>query len=102
MVKLRDSKSDGDNGDKGERLSSLDAVRGLFLLLLISNGFGLRKPEMLNQDRWGWLTDQWAHRPWEGCTPRRRRPFLGLRRERVSRARFAAHSPIRSGRQHAA
>jgi heparan-alpha-glucosaminide N-acetyltransferase len=67
MVRLRDTKSDG-NDDKAERLSSVDAVRGVFLLLLISGGFGLRKPEMLNQERWGWLTDQWTHRVWEGCT----------------------------------
>ena len=67
MVRLRDTKNDG-NADKAERLSSLDAVRGVFLLLLISAGFGLRKPEMLNQERWGWLTDQWTHREWTGCT----------------------------------
>lgn len=67
MVRLRDTKSDG-NDDKAERLSSLDAVRGVFLLLLISAGFGLRNPEMLNQERWGWITAQWTHRAWEGCS----------------------------------
>jgi predicted acyltransferase len=23
---------------------------------------------MLDQTRWGWLTNQWAHRTWDGCT----------------------------------
>ena len=65
MVNLRNNKSES---DEGERLASLDATRGVFLLLLVSSGFGLRNPDMLDQTRWGWLTNQWTHRPWEGCT----------------------------------
>lgn len=68
MVNLRGTKGDSDGGGKGERLASLDAVRGLFLLLFISGGFGLRNPEMIDQARWGWLTNQWTHRTWDGCT----------------------------------
>lgn len=68
MVRLRDSSSDAGGGDNSERLACLDAVRGVFLLLFISSGFGLRNLDMLDQTRWGWLTDQWTHRVWEGCT----------------------------------
>ena len=68
MAKMQDDQPESDTGDKGKRLASLDAARGLFLMLLLSSGFGLRDPRMLNQERWGWLTNQWAHRDWQGCT----------------------------------
>ncbi len=68
MIRLRDTRAESDESDKAERLGSLDAARGLFLLLLISSGFGLRDPQMVSQDRWGWMTNQWTHRAWEGCT----------------------------------
>src|SRR5437773_6096674 len=68
MVKLRDTKPDGGSNENGECLASLDAVRGVFLLLLVGAGFGLRDPGMINQERWGWLTNQWTHRAWDGCT----------------------------------
>ena len=68
MVRLRDTRAESDGSDQAERLGSLDAARGFFLLLLISSGFGLRDPQMVSQDRWGWLTNQWTHRAWEGCT----------------------------------
>src|SRR5262249_7526731 len=68
MVRLRDTTIESDGSDKAERLGSLDTARGLFLLLLISSGFGLRDPQMVSQDRWGWMTNQWIHRAWEGCT----------------------------------
>ena len=41
-------------------------LRGLFLLLLVTSGFGLR--EMLNHEHWRWITEQWVHRDWEGCS----------------------------------
>jgi predicted acyltransferase len=63
MVNLRDNKKDA---DAGERLSSLDGARGVFLLLMVGGGFGLR--QMLSADRWGWITSQWAHRDWQGCS----------------------------------
>ena len=66
MVKLRDNDKDAGKTEKVERLSSLDAVRGVFLLLIVTNGFGLK--EMLNPERWGWITNQWTHREWRGCT----------------------------------
>ncbi len=68
MVNLRDTKSDSSRGGNGDRLASLDAARGLFLLLLVSSGFGVRNSEMLDPARWGWLTSQWTHRAWDGCT----------------------------------
>jgi heparan-alpha-glucosaminide N-acetyltransferase len=68
MVRLRETRAESDGSDKAERLGSLDAARGLFLLLLISSGFGLRDPQMVSQDRWGWMTNQWTQRAWEGCT----------------------------------
>lgn len=66
MVKLRDTNNDAGRTEKAERLSSLDAVRGVLLLLFIGGGFGLK--EMLRGDRWRWITDQWSHREWAGCT----------------------------------
>jgi predicted acyltransferase len=71
MVKLRDSNTDAAaRPDKIERLACLDAVRGLFLLILVSAGFGLRddRQEMLNPERWGWIINQFKHRDWLGCT----------------------------------
>lgn len=66
MVKLRDNNTEAGKSDKAERLASLDATRGVFLLLFISAGFGLK--EMLPDPRWRWITDQWSHREWAGCT----------------------------------
>jgi heparan-alpha-glucosaminide N-acetyltransferase len=66
MVKLRDSNSDGGTTESAERLTSLDAVRGVFLLLFISAGLGVQ--EMLRDDRWNWITSQWSHREWHGCS----------------------------------
>ena len=66
MVKLRDNKADGDKPVAEERLASLDAVRGVFIALCISGGFGIR--EMLRDPRWNWLTSQFGLREWEGCT----------------------------------
>lgn len=67
MVKLRDSRPEGDKPAKVDRLASLDALRGAILLLFISVGFGLR--QMLGtEDRWRWITSQWEHRDWQGCT----------------------------------
>ncbi|MBI1831446.1 MAG: hypothetical protein HYR84_08355 [Planctomycetes bacterium] len=66
MVKLRDDNSGSDASDKGERLASLDAARGLVLLVFIGGGFGLR--QMLDPQRWGWIANQFAHREWQGCT----------------------------------
>lgn len=67
MVKLRD------NGppptappEKAERLSSLDAMRGTILLLLIGGGFGLK--EILRDERWRWITRQFSATEWTGCT----------------------------------
>jgi heparan-alpha-glucosaminide N-acetyltransferase len=67
MAKFRDNKSDSDKPAKEERLTSLDAFRGSILLLFICGGFGL-KQMLTDAQRWGWITSQWAHREWEGCT----------------------------------
>ncbi|MBI2808579.1 MAG: hypothetical protein HYX68_26625 [Planctomycetes bacterium] len=64
MVKLRDTNAG--SADQGERLASLDATRGIVLLLFVSGGFGLRV--MLPGARWGWITGQWTHRDWFGCS----------------------------------
>ena len=66
MVKLRDNNTDAEKPQKGERLASLDATRGVFLLLLVSGGFGIK--EMLRDDRWTWFTRQWSHSAWQGFT----------------------------------
>ncbi len=66
MVKLRDNRPENDKPVKVERLSSLDAVRGVILLLFIGAGFGMK--EILRDPRWNWVTNQWDHRPWDGCT----------------------------------
>ena len=50
----------------GERLVSLDAYRGLIMLLLVSEGFGLTA--LAHQPGWGWLAYQFDHSAWEGCT----------------------------------
>src|SRR5437867_2948385 len=65
MVKLRDNITDA-KPERAERLASLDALRGLLLLLFVSAGFGLK--EMLIDERWKWITRQWATSGWEGCT----------------------------------
>ncbi|MBI1913991.1 MAG: DUF1624 domain-containing protein, partial [Planctomycetes bacterium] len=49
-----------------ERLVSVDAYRGFVMLAMVSAGLGLQK--LMNDPTWGWLADQFEHRPWEGCT----------------------------------
>ena len=66
MAKFRDTSADP--GKPVERIASIDAMRGTLLLLLVANGFGLLKEQMLNQAQWGWITRQFAHRPWQGCS----------------------------------
>jgi heparan-alpha-glucosaminide N-acetyltransferase len=71
MVKLRDNNTDAAaRPDKIERLACLDAVRGFFLLILVSAGFGLRdaQQEMLSPERWGWIINQFKHRDVPGCS----------------------------------
>jgi predicted acyltransferase len=48
------------------RLISLDAYRGLIMLLLVSEGFGLGA--LNGHPGWVWLARQWDHSAWEGCT----------------------------------
>lgn len=48
------------------RLVSLDAYRGFIMLLLVSNGFGLKSLELY--PGWQWLAAQVEHAAWEGCT----------------------------------
>jgi predicted acyltransferase len=48
------------------RLTSLDAYRGLIMLILASSGFGLGV--LKNYPHWTWLADQFDHAAWEGCT----------------------------------
>ena len=48
------------------RLMSLDAYRGLIMLLLVSNGFGLGVLE--HHPNWAWLARQVDHAAWQGCT----------------------------------
>ena len=60
MVKPRDNPASASPAEKAERLSSLDAARGTFLLLLAGAGFGLK--EILPGERWTWITSQWTHR----------------------------------------
>jgi heparan-alpha-glucosaminide N-acetyltransferase len=48
------------------RLMSLDAYRGLIMLLLVSNGFGLGVLE--HYPNWAWLARQVDHAAWQGCT----------------------------------
>ncbi len=49
----------------GGRLVSLDAFRGLIMLLLVSEGLGLSV--LRNHPGWEWLAAQVDHVPWEGC-----------------------------------
>ncbi len=48
------------------RLVSLDAYRGLIMLLLISHGFGLAV--LQSRPNWAWLASQVDHAAWTGCT----------------------------------
>src|SRR4051794_26869671 len=66
MVKLRDTNSMSAKAAAPERFSSVDALRGLVLLLFVGSGFGLA--QLLPQERWGWITRQWLHRDWLGCS----------------------------------
>jgi predicted acyltransferase len=52
-------------GSSGGRLVSLDAFRGLIMLLLVSEGLGLSV--LRNHPGWEWLAAQVDHVPWEGC-----------------------------------
>jgi len=47
-------------------LVSLDAYRGLIMLLLISDGFGLAS--LRKHSGWAWIAYQMDHSPWTGCT----------------------------------
>jgi predicted acyltransferase len=48
------------------RLVSLDAYRGLIMLMLISHGFGLAV--LQSRPGWAWLAHQVEHVEWTGCT----------------------------------
>ena len=48
------------------RLVSLDAYRGLIMLLLISHGFGFSV--LKSYPHWAWLSNQVDHTDWTGCT----------------------------------
>ena len=48
------------------RLVSLDAYRGLIMLMLISHGFGLAV--LQSRPNWAWLARQVEHVEWTGCT----------------------------------
>jgi len=50
-----------------ERLASLDAFRGLTMILLISHGFGIH-PAFKDNPSLAWLAYQFEHAPWIGCT----------------------------------
>ena len=55
----------------GGRLVSLDAYRGLIMLLLVSHAFGLieaRSAILQSYPQWGWLTLQVDHSDWTGVT----------------------------------
>jgi heparan-alpha-glucosaminide N-acetyltransferase len=49
-----------------ERLVSLDAYRGLIMLILISHGFGFSV--LQSRPNWAWLARQVDHVAWTGCT----------------------------------
>jgi predicted acyltransferase len=49
-----------------ERLVSLDAFRGLTMLLLISNGFGIYQA-FKDHASLAWLANQFEHAAWVGC-----------------------------------
>jgi predicted acyltransferase len=65
MAKNRD---EGGEPTRPERFASIDALRGTLLLLLLGNGFGLRHPDIVSQQRWHWLSNQFTHREWIGCS----------------------------------
>jgi predicted acyltransferase len=48
------------------RLASLDAYRGLIMLLLVAEGFGLGV--LRKHPGWEWLGGQFEHAAWQGCT----------------------------------
>ena len=49
------------------RLASLDAFRGLTMILLVSHGFGMHEALSGNPSL-AWLGDQFEHAAWVGCT----------------------------------
>jgi predicted acyltransferase len=55
-----------DSSRSSNRLVSLDAYRGLIMLLLISHGFGFAV--LKSHPRWAWLAGQVDHAEWTGCT----------------------------------
>jgi heparan-alpha-glucosaminide N-acetyltransferase len=55
-----------DRAGLSARLVSLDAYRGLTMVLMASSGMGLG--HLRNDPTWGWLAKQGDHCPWQGCT----------------------------------
>ncbi len=53
-------------GPAQDRLACLDALRGLFVLLLLSAGFGLRA--LAPHPSWSWLAALFSPRDWLGCS----------------------------------
>ena len=53
--------------ERSARLLSLDAFRGLTMLLLISHGFGLYDAFQKNSSA-SWIASQFDHAEWVGCT----------------------------------
>jgi len=49
-----------------QRILSIDAYRGLTMLILASGGLALSRLEKVSG--WEWLGDQFTHREWVGCT----------------------------------
>lgn len=47
-----------------KRLESLDAFRGLTMILLVSEGFGI--PYLQDYPHLGWFAHQFTHHPWHG------------------------------------
>ncbi len=66
MVKFRNHNDGISASDQGERFASLDATRGVLLLLMVGGGFGIR--EMLTDERWQWIARHAASTEWAGCT----------------------------------
>jgi heparan-alpha-glucosaminide N-acetyltransferase len=56
----------GGQAPGGNRLVALDAYRGFVMLAMASAGLGMHA--LRNDPRWGWLAEQFEHRPREGCT----------------------------------
>ncbi len=56
----------GSNGQLSGRLISLDAYRGLIMLLLISDGLGLAS--LGHHSSLAWIAPQMDHSEWIGCT----------------------------------